>query len=339
MRLGILLFSILCGFYAHALPEEIKAMTVAPIDEKVLASQPEQLGFVYNSEMVKDAPAVSVTMEDLQRQALEMSTPEYQQSLNDKVVIPVSIAAADKLEQVKTFDAKKLSFFITRKQAYLEKVVKLFSYFRARPEKVNKILGFLNTRFFENAPLVADANAIVLNFGLGGSIGIGFSDWFMDQFRKVPFLKNLPERSGFYFAVSLGFSIVRTNRDGVVKLSIEPVLDLRRATRIFSPYAFTAGGFMLSQTLENRSLNEPLVQKADFYKISSGTIFSSATQIGVSEGIAIPFPPGGGAIAGLEGKFVRYRLNSDVLKIFFQYVKQTLQPNSVGRTCRQAFLI
>lgn len=321
---------------------EYQALRIEGIEETALdrdyTQNPfEDVIFTYDPKALSEAPAIDVSIEDLRELSRQMQTDAYQKELQEKVVIPVSIeddAAVKALEKLKPEDVK---VFVSKKNLFLKKTGDFFKVLRMKTSAINKMIGLMNQQFFKNAGVIANANAQVISVQLGMSAGIGLSDWLMTQLRKSPYLADLPERTGFYFMLSTGLSIVRTNKDGKNKISIEPVLDFRRSKRIFTPFIYASGGLITSVTLENRT-QPPILQKASFYKISSLTMISGVQQAGVSTSFVVAVPPMGGLVSGIEGEIYRLRLTPQAFTQVVDVVKSFIFRKTANPTCDRIFL-
>ncbi|MEK7356099.1 MAG: hypothetical protein AAB250_06595 [Bdellovibrionota bacterium] len=250
----------------------------------------------------------------LRAEAAKMAAPEYANELKAGVVVPVAIADAELLQNALVLSPRELEIFLKKKTVFLRKTGNVFRAIKFPVGTVNKILQLMNKAFFKNAAVVSEANTKVLSLQLGAAIGAGLPDWLMKAFRRSPILADIPERAGFYIMLSAGFSIVTKTKNGRLKIGIEPVIDFRRATRIFSPFVFGAAGFTGSFTMENREREKSAIQKIGFYRISSLNVFSSANHFGFSGSVAAAFPPGGGAAAGMEGEVYRFRVTPSNFK-------------------------
>jgi hypothetical protein len=325
----LFLFTAFLALPAFA-TDDTRAVLITPAVDTAPAVTGEDFSIVYDPKQVADAPPANVTLKDLEKMSEEMKSAEYQARLEREIVIPDSTDEAEQLKSLSELDEATTKSFIGKKNRWLEKVAKSFSFLRTKPKRVNGIVNWLNRLFFRNSLAVASANANVttISFGVGG--GIGLNDWLIKQIRKIPVLSNLPERAGFYLAFSTGISFVRTHENGKSKFSFEPILEFRRATRIFSPFAFGAIGFTGNQTWEYRSGSDAIL-KAKFIRASSLNVLTADRAFGFSGAAALPFPPGGGAIAGMEGDYYRIRPTPksivEIVDLVRGYVRATLHRN------------
>lgn len=272
----------------------------------------------------------------LREEAAKMKTPAYAEELKARIIVPVAVSDDELLKNGLELSPKELDTFLKKKSVFLQKTARALGAIRIRPASINKLLDIMNKAFFRNAGVVASANTHVTNVQLGVALGAGLPDWLMKTLKRSPLLKDLPERVGFYFMLSTGFSIVATTKNGKLRFGIEPVIDVRRATRIFSPFAFGAAGFTGSFTWENRERDRSPVQKIGFYRVSSLNVFSSASHFGFSGSVAAAFPPGGGAIAGMEGEVYRFRVTpTNFIELVRSFVT-TLRRLAIGG-CKSLF--
>ncbi|WP_413291240.1 hypothetical protein [Bdellovibrio sp. HCB337] len=317
---------------------EFQALRIDGIEDTVLdhvTGSQEEVRFTYDPQALADAPPVETSIEKLQALSQEMRSENYQTNLAEKVVIPVSTEDAENLEALKSLKPEEVNTFIAKKSYFLQKVAGLFQTLRVKASAVNKMLNLMNKQFFKNAGVIAKANARVISIQLGVSAGVGFSDWLMTQLRKSPYLADLPSHTGFYFMLSTGISIVRTQKDGKTKISIEPIVDFRRSTRIFTPFVSGSAGLITTYTLENRA-EVTTLQKANFYKISSLTTISGLQQAGVSGSFVVAVPPMGGIASGIEGEIYRLRLTPKALSQMVESVRGFIS-KTIGKKCESVF--
>lgn len=253
-----------------------------------------------------------------------------------EVRIPIGSEDEQLLKNALDLSPTSLDTFVRKKTVFIEKTAKGLQALKLSKKMINKTLRLMNSAFYRNAAVFAEANTKVTNVQLGVALGAGLPDWLMRAIRKSPYLKDVPERLGFYFMLSSGFSVVNTTVNGKRKLSIEPVIDVRRATRIFGPFAFGAAGFTGSYTWENRENEKSAIQKIGFLRFSSLNVLSSSNHFGFSASAAFAFPPGGGAVAGMEGDIYRFRLTPSNFSQMIRSLLTTVRGGSPGR-CEAAF--
>jgi hypothetical protein len=309
---------------AQEIPTEFDAVRISPVEATSDANLEEGLTVTYDPAELKDAPKVEMGMDALEALAAEMATDEYKKTLEEKIVIPVSTASKEDLAYAKRLSPDELTDFLSKKTKFLNGVVKTLSFIHLKAKSINKMVFMMNDRFFKKSGVIAHANSRVYTLQLAVGGGVGFSDWIMGQLKRSPYFKDLPERSGFYFMAGTGFSVGRTFKDGKSSFFIEPIVEFRRATKIFSPFVFGAAGLIGGATWEHRATNEA-VQSADFYKVSSLTIIDGVDSFGFSGAAAFAFPPGGGAVAGMEGKVTRVRLTPALISSAWSRLMQFAQ--------------
>ena len=343
LMLPILLLAVSVNSSAQELSgeESVKGIFI-PFLDPIVATPPtiphdpndETLDIVYSPGDLGNAEPIELTYKDLEHESQQMKAVDINKLT--EVFIPLSVADTDLLNTLQSHDQREITTFMSKKQKFLGKISKLFLTFHAPIRTVNSLVQKLNEQFFRNSGVVIDANARVtsINFGIGG--GIGLSDWLMKYMKKVPCFSQLPDKAGFYYALSLGLSFVKTTENGKTKLRIEPIVEYRNASRIFSPFLFGAIGFTMSHSWENRH-NASWKQKASFFRLSSLNILSGEDLFGMSAAAAAVFPPGGGAAAGMEGTISRYRINADMLRVFFRNIHQFFDDKKTG-DCRQMML-
>lgn len=312
---------------------EVEALRIDGIDQGTLPN--DGVSITYDPSEVADAPAVESRLEELKKLSQQMSTEEYKKDLENKVVVPLSVESSEDLLALEKLQPTEVQTFLARKTSFLEKRAKFFKMLHLKVPVINKIVHAINKQFFKNAGVIANANSRVLSLQLGASGGVGFSDWIMAQLRKSPYFANLPERTGFYFLISTGVSIVRTEVDGKNRISIEPVIEFRRSTKILMPFVYGSAGAYGTWTLENRH-ETPTMQTANFYKVSSLSVVSGLQQYGFSASAAMVFPPGGGLVAGMEGVVYRIRITRKVIPDLMNLIKSSFF-RSAGLRCEQAF--
>lgn len=338
LLLSLIFFSgLIISLGCKAEDEEVRAVRIdfplEPITEEVSKNSVDVL-FTYDPSQLENNVQISKTWLELQELNHQMNTEKYQKSLEGKeVIVPISVDNKELLENTKSLTEEELEKFLSKKTEYLNKLAKTFKVFYLPAKKINKILNNLNQQFYRNAKVVANSNEIVRNLALGGSLGLGLNDWLVKQARKIPLLQNLPERSGFYFLFNLGISVIKRIENGKVTYRLEPVIEFRRATRIFSPFIFGAFGFTYTRTWENQKKGQS-VQSADYYKISIVNILSGLSQFGFSFAAAAVFPPGGGSIAGMEGVSYRVKLTPALLKAMMDMAQNFLK--SHAKACTRA---
>ena len=304
------------------LPTSFDAVRIAPYesdDLKLGAS--DELTFKYDPSALQDAVKIDIEYSKLQNLSREMSSEVYQRQLQEKVIIPIASASAEKLELAEKLSPEELKSFLSKKTKFLESVAKTFTFIKFQPKAVNKIIFLLNDHFFKNAGVIANANTRVLNLQIGIGGGLGLADWMMSQLKKSPYFRDLPNTTGFYFMLGTGISFGKTVENGKTRFFIEPIIEFRRSTKIFSPFLFGAAGFIGNFTWENRS-KASLVQEAAFYKVSSATVINGGQHFGFSGAAAMALPPGGGAVAGIEGKVYRLRLTVDIFPKVFRLLQE-----------------
>ncbi|WP_413289692.1 hypothetical protein [Bdellovibrio sp. HCB337] len=341
----ILSSSLLWGFSTAKAVEEIKdfdAVRIDGIDNTVLEPKSpdapqEHVTFTYDPSALADAPPVQTTLEELQKISQEMQGDAYKAKLKSEVVIPVSTDSPENLAALTVLKPEEVNTFISKKNHFLAKIAKILTTLRLKATSVNKMVHLMNEQFFKNAGVIANANARVLSIQIGVAGGVGLADWLMVRLKKSPYLRNLPDTAGFYFLFSTGFSIVKTTHNGKTRLSIEPIVEFRRATRIFSPFLFGAAGLTASYNWENRA-ESTSIQKATFYRISSLNAVSGVQQFGFSGAAAVAFPPGGGAAAGMEGEIYRVRITREMLPKLVDMMKGFLGKSKV-RSCEGVFVL
>ncbi|MGZ6448329.1 MAG: hypothetical protein ACXWRA_09870 [Pseudobdellovibrionaceae bacterium] len=317
-----------------------QAVRIDGIDNSVLEGQAESapqddVTFTYDPNDLGDAPLMNVSFARLQELSQEMQSESYKESLETKVVVPLSTAEQEELDGLKVLKPEEIPLFLSKKNRFLEKVAKFFTVLHLKPASINKMLSLMNKQFYKNAGVIASANSRVLSIQLGVAGGVGLADWLMARLKKSPYLKDLPDSTGFYFMLSTGISIVRTVKNGKTRLSLEPIVEFRRATRIFSPFIFGAAGLTGSNTWENRRESTSL-QKVNFFRISSLNGLSGVQQFGFAASAALAFPPGGGAVAGMEGEVYRLRLTHEILLQMMQMMRNFIFKSKI-ETCSGIF--
>ncbi|HEY1078926.1 MAG TPA: hypothetical protein VGE46_02480 [Bdellovibrio sp.] len=333
LRLVVLIVTLATSmaFADEVPPGDFDAVRIAPIESTDPMPQSlDELSFKYDPSQLSDAPKIDIDFSTLQKLSQEMNSQDYQNQLAEKVVIPLASASAEKTAMTSGLTSEELVSFVSKKTKFLQSVAKTFAFIKLKPKAINKIVFLLNDNFFKNAGVIANANTRVLNIQLGVAGGLGFSDWLMAQIKKSPFFKDLPNTAGFYFMAGAGLSFGKTVKDGKTKFFIEPIIEFRHHTRIFSPFLFAAGGLSGSYTWENRSSAEAL-QTATFYKVSSVSTINGGQNFGFTAAAAMVFPPGGGALAGIEGKVYRLRITPDIFPQLLRIIKGLVIRNKAAQ--------
>ena len=343
---SIFLIVVTLPFLALAnepIPVDVDAIRVDGIQATDLQEAPSsmaseaELVLTYDPSLLQEASKVEIDYDSLIKLSDTMVTPGYQALLENKIQIPVSTASSKGLQRVKNLTPEELTIFLSKKTMFLEKVAKTLNFLRLKPKTINKMINVMNDSFFQNAAVIANSNRHIYTIQLGVSGGVGFSDWIMAQLKKSPYFKNLPERSGFYFLAGGGLSLVVTKTpEGKSKISIEPVLEFRRSTRIFSPFVFGAAGLQAGYFWENGSQRKTL-QTASFYKFSMVNVINGGETFGFNAAAAAVFPPGGGAISGIEGKIYRLRLTPEIFGNLWKNIRQ-FRLRGVRLRCESIFL-
>lgn len=341
-RSCIVLVSLMLSVSAWAqeerVPSDFDAVLISPIESEK-GINPNDLTITYDPAELRDAPNVDLKYADLIRLSDEMTTPDFQKQMTEKVIIPVSSSLKDKVALAENLTPEELVTFVSKKTKFLSGIAKTLSFIHLKPSAINKVIFTINDQFFfKNAGVVANANTRVTNlqFGIGG--GIGLADWMMKQLKKSSYFKDLPDRTGFYFMAGAGVSIGRrVQADGSSRFFIEPIVEFRRSTRIFSPFVFGAMGFTGSHTWENRT-GQDAIQTATFYKVSTANVMSGTQMAGVAAAAAMVFPPGGGAVAGIEGEVYRVRLTHEIFTTVWSKLRDFTARFSGGRMkCSNVF--
>ncbi len=285
----------------------------------------EGLDVIYDPNELVDAPVVHATIEQLRVLARNSSAYKSGESVDQ---VPLSTPDEALLENLKDFSPVELSRFLSRKQLWLARIQKSLQLVRLPEKVVARTITAINEAMFANAKLIMQANvhATVVGFGVSG--GVGFSDWLSQHLRRVPYLKMLPERTGFWYALSVGIAISQVHENGWHRIRIEPVIDFRKATKIIAPFASAGAGVFLAQGIEVE--NAKTTPHVNFVKLGGFGVshnenilfFSSAAGIGI----------GWSPFAVMSGVAQAYPLNRDGFSDLYADLKRSLRP--VGNLLR-----
>lgn len=334
-----MVFTPLFGLAANE-DAEFRAVLVtnpAQMDDTAPAVISDTIEIVYDPETLKDSQPSNLTFKDLQSLNQTMQSADYQQRLEREIIIPESTEDQSALQVSQDLSPEELQTFLGKKKTWLTRLAKTYQWFHFKPAKINNRLALLNRVFFSNAPAVAGSNTTSTAITLGAAGGIGLNDWLLKPIRKIPGLEKLPERAGFYFCLSTGFSFVRYSQNGVVKYRIEPIIEFRYAKKILLPFAFVAGGLMISPTMENRKEASSAPLRFDFAKASVLTYLHNERSFGGSLSIAPTL--GYGLAASFTGEVVRIPLTPAGFIELSKIIKNYLGSAKPVLFCRRLFKI
>ncbi|OQW48199.1 MAG: hypothetical protein A4S09_13905 [Proteobacteria bacterium SG_bin7] len=303
---------------------EDRAVVIVPVQENQentpLIDDLEKVELRINPELVKEDLTSQLTITDIKNDSERMNSEEYLKSLENKVIVPLGNYSTHRLDALGDFSSEDLNKFIGKKQKILNGLNRLLLFFRVlKPAKINKVLGETNDFLYDNANVLARSNAHTRNLSYGFSMGFGLNDWVLSKVKKIPGLEGLPKNSGFYLYTSFGLTVgFRKDEEGRRRFIVEPTIEYRHATEIYSPFAILALGPVYSPRIEYRGEESPLIEDFSFIKTSILTFTESKNLASISVPFGVPpvgmtFIPGGGAAAGMKGSGTTFVLNRSLL--------------------------
>lgn len=326
--------------YAQSTPqnetEEVRYAVLAfppASDEPITSVETE---FVIDPTEKHNNDEIDQSLQDLLKESEVMRTEEYQESLKTEIRLPMAVEDPALILALKEFSNEDLQKFLDNKGNHIRRAAKVLAFFRKPPEKINAALKLLNEQMFKNPAVIANSNTLNITPGLFTvPFALGFNDWITGYLRKLPYLSNLPPKSGFYVAFSLGISLVVTGlENGKRRIRIEPTLDFRRGESYFSPFAIIAGGGTIMISVEKRVNGKLPLAKGSFLKASFPTFVSGPKIFGLSLPGGYNIIPFGGAAAVIKGQYYRVQLTLATIPILAKAIKDYVM-NRI-QNCRKA---
>lgn len=313
----------------------VNAVVVGPFETKeTVPAAADELEFVVDLEEFRDAKGIDVSLEELKRMSGAMATEQNRELLSKVVLIPMSTENIEALESVSKLTDEQRASFLARKTRYLERIVKLLATFELKPSLINKVTSYLNEKIFGHAELLTQHRLTVGMVGIRLGTGVGLTPWLTAQLKKSRLFRHLPERSGFYYAVSFGIAVSRDSEAQTNRYRFLPVVEFRRGEKFNGGFAFASAGLFVGAGQENHEPDP--IQRMRFFKISKVGFSSSSKVFGGGMSV-LGAQLGTDAFAYVEGDATALALNRSGFDWLFQKIRDSFYRYDRRRTCRALF--
>ena len=112
---------------------------------------------------------------------------------------------------VEDFSVEELDIFLKKKNAYIEKLVTFMQKSKKSPEKIEKMVTFVETQFYKSSRLLLQANSTGGQYKFLIRSGFAFNSDFLSKFKisQTRLMKYLSSKKGYFYLFSGGFGLSR----------------------------------------------------------------------------------------------------------------------------------